>query len=100
MSGLNDLLLPVVDRNDEVWATFFNPEEVTALMELIEELQQPMLGLGAIYPFDVDERPSIALRVVAESEDVSCFLLSCYCFCLFVTLFIICLCGSECRVFS
>ena len=95
MSGLNDLLLPVVDRNEEVWATFFYPQEVTALKEFTDELQQPMLGLGSVYPFDVDERLNIALRVVAESEDVSCLLFYYLLLCLsFVTLFIICLCGS------
>ena len=74
MSALNDLDLPILDVSGEVWQTFFGVEELTALKALVEELQQPMLGMGSIYPLDVGPQLSAALQIVTESEDVSCCL--------------------------
>ena len=72
MSNLNDLLLPVVDASDEVWASFFSEQELTTVKSLVSDLHQPRLNMGAIYPLDLEQRHITALRIVADSEDVSC----------------------------
>ena len=71
MTGLNDLLLPVVDVNEEVWTSFFCLQELGVLTSLVSDLQQPMLGMGAILPMDLEERLLTALKIVTDSEDVS-----------------------------
>ena len=72
MSELNDLILPIIDPNEDVWVTFFRPEDLTSLRSLLYDLQQPMLGMGGIYPVDLEERMLITLKIVVDSEDVSC----------------------------
>ena len=80
MSELNDLLLPIIDPNEDVWVTFLLPEDLTSLRSLLNDLQQPMLGMGGIYPMDLEERMLITLKIVVDSEDVSCLsFFSCYC---------------------
>ena len=74
MGSLNDLLLPVIDTAEDVWTTFFCTQELAAVNALVNDLQQPMLGMGGIFPLDLDERLVIALQIVVGAVDVSCFL--------------------------
>ena len=71
MSNVNDLDLPVIDSGGEIWEAFFCPSEFAAMRELVEELQKPKLRMGGIYPLSLGERFIFALKVVADSEDVS-----------------------------
>ena len=73
MGGVNDLDLPVLDVSGEIWQSFFGANELTDLKVLVADLQQPMLGMGSIYPLDVSPQLSVALQPVTESEDVSCY---------------------------
>ena len=73
MGSLNDLLLPVIDTAEDVWTTFFCAQELAAVKALVNDLQQPMLGMGGIFPLDLDERLVIALQIVVGAVDVSCF---------------------------
>ena len=74
MGSLNDLLLPVIDTAEDVWTTFFCIQELAAVKALVNDLQQPMLGMGGIFPLDLDERLVIALQIVVGAVDVSCSL--------------------------
>ena len=73
MGSLNDLLLPVVDATEEVWASIFCPQELASLKSLVNDLHQPMLNMGAVFPLDVHDRLSTTLQVLTGAVDVSSF---------------------------
>ena len=74
MGSLNDLLLPVVDATEDVWASMFCPQELASLKSLVSDLHQPMLNMGAVFPLDVEERLSVTLQFLVGAVDVSSFL--------------------------
>ena len=73
MGSLNDLMLPVIDASEDVWASFFCAQELAAVKALVMDLQQPMLNMGGIFPLDLDERLINTLQIVVGAVDVSCF---------------------------
>ena len=78
MSNLNDLSLPLIDVEGEIWEAFFSQTELAAVRTLVDDLQKPMLGMGGIYPLDLGERLAYALQIVADAEDVSLSFVNCY----------------------
>ena len=78
MSNLNDLSLPLIDVEGEIWEAFFSQTELAAVKTLVDDLQKPMLGMGGIYPLDLGERLAYALQIVADAEDVSLSFVNCY----------------------
>ena len=74
MGSLNDLLLPVVDATEDVWASMFCSQELASLKSLVSDLHQPMLNMGAVFPLDVEERLSVTLQFLVGAVDVSSFL--------------------------
>ena len=78
MSNLNDLSLPLIDVEGEIWEAFFSQTELAAVRTLVDDLQKPMLGMGGIYPLDLGERLAYALQIVADAEDVSLSYVNCY----------------------
>ena len=56
MGSLIDLMLPVIDASENVWASIFCPQELAAPKLLVSDLQQLMLNMGAIFLLDLEQR--------------------------------------------
>ena len=99
MGSLNDLMLPVIDTSDDVWTSFFCAQELAAVKALVRDLQQPMMGMGGIFPLDLDERLITALQIVVGAVDVSCFSFHHLLLCSSrVVVLMFCLGGKKCQI--
>ena len=78
MSNLNDLSLPLIDVEDDIWEAFLSQTEFAAVRALVDDVQKRMLGMGGIYPLDLGEWLAYALQIVADAEDVSLSFVNCY----------------------
>ena len=97
MGSLNDLMLPIVDALEDVWASVFCAQELFSVKLLVSDLHQPMLNMGAIFPLDLEQRLITALQIVSGVDDVSCFLFYHLLLCSFlVVVLMLCLSGQKC----